>query len=169
MLPIKGYERYLINDRGIILNSHTGRELKHAINKKGYHFIVLSKNGYQKNFMVSRLVYQTFSGYELHSHLEVNHIDGNKDNNHISNLELITHHENVLKAVATGNIKSGFACHRSRPVDQIDVMTGKVIRKHGSVSEAGRFMGKNPSLISLAASGKRKTIYGFKWKFSELK
>lgn len=168
MIPIKDFDRYLIDEYGNIRNSKSGRVMKHALNTKGYHFIMLSLNGRKKTFLVSRLVYQAFIG-ELIACLDVNHIDGNKNNNHVSNLELITRKENIRKAVLTNNIKSGFSSPLSKQVLQIDKHSGIVIMEHGSVSSAARFVGKAPSLISLAACGHRRSAYGFMWSFSKQK
>jgi len=52
-----------------------------------------------KQFLVHRLVLLTFIGP---SPLIVNHIDGDKTNNHLSNLEYVTYQENTNHAIATG-------------------------------------------------------------------
>jgi hypothetical protein len=57
----------------------------------GYKMITLSKNSVKKSFMVHRLVMASFFGK---SNLHVDHIDGNKTNNNISNLRYCSHREN---------------------------------------------------------------------------
>jgi len=65
--------------------------------KNGYKFLQLWRNGKSKNFYIHRLVAKHF--IENPSELdEVNHIDGNKSNNHFSNLEWVTHSENMYHA-----------------------------------------------------------------------
>jgi hypothetical protein len=72
----------------------------------------LSKNGQVR---VHRLVAQCYIG-EIPGGLEVNHIDGNKDNNHASNLEYVTSKENSVHAVDIGLIKTGNQHHNTKPV-----------------------------------------------------
>lgn len=75
--------------------------LKHRINKYGYACVTFrspTKNAY---YTIHRLVAITFI-LNLESKLEVNHIDGNKLNNHINNLEWCTNRENIEHAVKIG-------------------------------------------------------------------
>jgi hypothetical protein len=62
-------------------------------NKTGYWFTRI----YGKTYMVSRLVYIYHNKSFVPSGVEVDHIDGNKDNNNISNLQLLTHEANMFK------------------------------------------------------------------------
>ena len=109
---IEGYEDlYEVSNHGRVKslgNDKTRKEkiLKGGINIHGYHYITLSKNKKLKNYLVHRLVVLHFINNDDNKP-EVNHIDGNKKNNHISNLEWNTRSENMLHAVDTGlrNIK----------------------------------------------------------------
>lgn len=69
----------------------------------GYTYYMVSNYGrgrnHQKQITVHRLVMTTFKG---DSKLDINHVDGNKFNNHISNLEYITHSDNLKHAFKTG-------------------------------------------------------------------
>lgn len=67
------------------------KPLKQSICSAGYKTILLSNNGIKKRYLVHRLVMSCFYGS---SKLTVNHIDGNKLNNHIDNLEYLTQREN---------------------------------------------------------------------------
>ena len=67
-----------------------------------YQTVTLSKLGITKNKAVARLVALTFLENTDPEKKEVNHIDGNKDNNNISNLEWVTPLENKKHARATG-------------------------------------------------------------------
>ncbi|HBW57840.1 MAG TPA: hypothetical protein DEF27_08565 [Oscillatoriales bacterium UBA8482] len=60
---------------------------------------------YGKTFLVHRVVWEAFNG-EIPQGLQINHIDGNKANNSLSNLELVTPAENIRHAVKTG-LKQG--------------------------------------------------------------
>jgi hypothetical protein len=67
-----------------------------ALNYKkcGYIEALLSKDGVRKHYQVHRLVMMTYKPVENMDELDVNHKDENKTNNHISNLEWITHKDN---------------------------------------------------------------------------
>ena len=94
---IKGYEdTYAVSDDGRVFNIRSGRELKPKDNN-GYFEVTLSSNISKKHFRVHRLVYQAFVG-ELDDSLVIDHIDGNRKNNHQSNLRQIHTRENTNRA-----------------------------------------------------------------------
>ena len=80
-IVVRGNTRLLHNDRFIKISKYNN----------GYCFVTLSKNGKNEQILLHRLVMKTFVG---NSKLEVNHKDGNKENNNINNLEYVTHSEN---------------------------------------------------------------------------
>lgn len=67
-------------------------------NGLGYLQIRLSREGKRKAHYVHRIVWETFHG-PIPEGYEINHIDHNKSNNSLGNLELVTHSENIKKAV----------------------------------------------------------------------
>ena len=96
-----------------ILHRHNKRkELKPYIDNYGYKQVILKSCGHKKHYSIHQLVYMMFilnytditnksCGYDFQnkSYIQINHIDGNKTNNHYSNLELITLQENISHAV----------------------------------------------------------------------
>jgi hypothetical protein len=97
---IKGYENYLVFNDGTVLNSNTDRELKPDRTNRGYYRITVCKNNKVKRYSIHRLVAELF----IHNPLSletVNHIDGDKSNNSVSNLEWLTQQDNQAHAVAT--------------------------------------------------------------------
>ena len=150
---------YLISESGVIVNKKTKRVLKQQTNQKGYKFLMLRFNGKTITRQVHRFVYEAFVGEILPSN-EINHIDGNKVNNHYTNLQQISHRDNIIHAVENGLIKSGFANNRSKPVVQLDLY-GRYVAVHGSINLAAKNIGKHQSLISLCANGHRKSAYGY--------
>lgn len=100
MKPIRGYENYSVTEDGRVYNKKG--KLKHSFkNEYGYHIVTLFKNNKQKSMRVARLVAIAYIDNPL-SLPEVNHKDGNKDNNHYSNLEWCTRSHNTKHAWNAG-------------------------------------------------------------------
>ncbi|MES2829648.1 MAG: HNH endonuclease [Bacteroidota bacterium] len=159
---IKGAPNYTISKSGVITNLRTGRILKINKNQKGYCQVQLSFNGQAITKTLHKLVYMNYIG-EVPSGYELNHIDGNKNNNHLENLEIVTKKENMQKAVMNGQIKSGSDCMLSVQVSQIDVISGEEIKRFGSINIASQETGVAGSSISSVINGNRITAGGFKW------
>lgn len=93
---IKDYENYIIYDNGDIYNNTTQKMLKGSIGEHGYKYYRLSKNGKKKMFYAHRLVAEHFLPNPNNLPV-VNHIDGNKLNNSVTNLEWVSYSENTKK------------------------------------------------------------------------
>lgn len=112
MIPILGHENYLICRTGKVFNNKTGKELKLSLNENGYLYANLWKNGKTRSFSVHRLVAQHYIPNPQNKPF-VNHIDANRANPHVDNLEWCTQAENVRHAYHIGNLsqKSHFDGH----------------------------------------------------------
>lgn len=97
MKPIGGFENYLIDERGNVFSTESGRFIT-PYEKRGYLRVRLSKGGKRYDFGVHKLVAMTYLSDSYADGLEVNHKDANKHNNHVSNLEWLTHEQNVQLA-----------------------------------------------------------------------
>ena len=103
---------YQVSNLGNVrsLNYNKAKKIQHlkkvVINKRGYLAVGLSKNGIFKIKTVHRLVAETFIS-NPNNLPQVNHIDGNKMNNSITNLEWCTKNENQNHAVRTGLMQRG--------------------------------------------------------------
>lgn len=80
------------------LNKNILRVYRHQTCRAGYKRVALASNGKRKNHSIHRLVAIAFIPNPLNKP-EVNHIDGIKANNHVSNLEWATRSENILHAM----------------------------------------------------------------------
>lgn len=109
-IDIPGYEgAYQINEFGqikslnrIVVARGTLRHLKevilkNSVKKEGYHFIRLSKDSIDIGYRINRLVAIVFIPNPFNLP-EVDHKDGDKSNNHVSNLEWVSRQENLARA-----------------------------------------------------------------------
>lgn len=106
---IDGYEDYQISNLGRVKSLLFNREriLKAGFNTKGYLSVILYKNKKPKTIRVHVLVAMMFHGHKpdgTHK-VVVDHIDNNKLNNRVDNLQLITNRENVSKGIKCGTSK----------------------------------------------------------------
>jgi hypothetical protein len=91
---------YIVSEYGDIVNLSRDktRILKHSINPKGYHIASLSKGNHRYEIVGVHVMVAEVFLTKSSCNLEVHHKDKNLGNNHYSNLEWITHSENILKA-----------------------------------------------------------------------
>lgn len=94
---IKLFDKYEISEAGIVRNTKSGREVKQFLGKDGYFRIQIAG----KTRTVHRLVALNFVPADVGKDF-VNHKDGNKQNNHVSNLEWCTRSENLKHAYDHG-------------------------------------------------------------------
>ena len=109
MKKIPGYDDYSIDEYGNVWSHKFGRDkkLKQTEGKGGHLHINLSTNGCLKVYPVHRLVYISFVG-DIPIGKEIDHIDRNPKNNHISNLRAVTRSENKWNRSKT----KGYSWHK---------------------------------------------------------
>jgi hypothetical protein len=178
--PVKNYDGlYEVSNFGEIKslgNNKKRREklLKPGKNSDGYLYVVLYKNGVVKKFLVHRLVYSAFVG-EIPEGLQCNHIDENKENNRVDNLNLMTSKENNnwgtrnrrAAAALRGKSKSPEAvAKRSKAVEAVDKVTGRVVFTFPSTAEAER-QGFDHGHVAACCRGELKSHKGFIWRYKE--
>lgn len=137
---IPSFPVYSASNYGRIRNDGTGRIMHVYPGTRGYLALTLRRDNKQTTQMVHRLVAEAFLGGP-HPGLDVNHIDGNKTNNYIENLEWCTREENVRHAVRTGLRKGP----RRRAVRILE--TGDEFE---SLRECAEYIGADVSSISWA-------------------
>lgn len=140
----------------------TSRILKSEKNTRGYLQVQLSKNGKRKWFFIHRLVAEVF--LENPENLpQVNHIDEDKTNNRVENLEWCEHKYNMNYGTRNERIsKTKINGKKSKKVLQF-TLDGEFIREWPSTKEIERQLGFDNSAVCRCCNGKQKSAYGFRW------
>jgi hypothetical protein len=133
--------------------------LKGTINK-GYNRICLTKDGIEKNHFVHRLVIENFVR-EVKDNENIDHIDCNKLNNNINNLEIVLVQENNLRAFNNGLRKKTKAA--IQPIYLIDD-NNNIIKEYKSMNCASKELGINSSHIGRMLKGQQTHVKGYKFK-----
>ena len=167
---IEGYEgKYQISNLGRIriLKIMILQETKH-----GYISINLYKNGKSRRQTVHRLVAKHFIP-NLQNKRCVNHIDSNRKNNRVDNLEWCTDKENMQHSMKYGYSKNlldrlqKIREKRKKKINQYD-LDGNFIKQWNSLTEAAKMLGKKKcGAISNCCKNRNKTAYGYKWQYAE--
>lgn len=159
------YNNYIIDEYGNIYSLFYNKYMKPREDKDGYLRVGLAIKSKTKYFYVHRLVAQTFLS-NPNDLPQVNHKDGNKKNNHYSNLEWCTIQENNLHALRTGlrNMKND-GC--SKIVEQY-TKDMELIKTYPSACEVHRQLNISQSHVSECCRGVLKTYRGYIWKYKEV-
>lgn len=151
--------KYYVDENGHIFNNFGKRMSVHVAGRE-YPYVEFRHkiNGKveRKRYFVHRLVAELFLP-NPNNLPQINHIDGNKENSHISNLEWVSPAENQLHSRYILQNVTGF---EDTPVECVE--TGIVYK---STRDAWRDTGAGYSHISECASGKRKTAGSYHWRY----
>lgn len=154
ILPHKTYGTWHIKER-ILKPGRSGP------GRKKYLIVQLhTGNGIMDSRKIHRLVAENFIPNPLHLP-QVNHKDGNTENNNVSNLEWVTEHENVDHAWQNG-LCTNIIKAKQRPVINLD--TGE---RFDSLADAERSFGGSIGTISHALNGKHERAHGYRWAYAE--
>lgn len=130
--------------------------LKPKLSSQGYLYFTLSQNGVTRNWFAHRLIAAAFLE-NSENKLEVNHKDGCKLNNHVSNLEWVTRSENTQHAARTGLVRSGENHARAKLTNAQAIWCRDVYQfrnpEFGANALAEK-IGVTPSTISCVVHGK---------------
>ena len=158
---------YLISNTGRI--RRIGHDIDHSTrNSKGYLVTDLYSNGTRKTFRVHRLVAEEFIP-NPYNKPEVNHIDGNKNNNNYSNLEWVTKKENCRHAWDNGLAKPSYGMlgknnpnggRKGKPFKIVE--TGEVF---DTLQECEKAINGNNRHINDCLRGRQKTHRGYHFEY----
>ena len=157
------YKNYILYPKeGKIYSTKTNRYIGHQ-NPKGYwDCSIRNNNGEVWRTKVHRVIYRSING-EIPKDIQVNHIDEDKSNNNIFNLNLMTPKENtnygtgIARRVAqqkNGKLSKAVAAYKD----------GKLVMTFPSTREAQR-QGYNSGGVSACCRGKRALFMGYKWQY----
>lgn len=174
---IKNYEGYyqvsnLGNVKSLsrkIGNKYYKSKMLKKSDNRGYLQVQLWKHSNMKWSLIHRLVAEAFIPNPEHK-LQVNHIDGNKSNNEVSNLEWVSRSENqlhsyhVLKTKPSMKGRFGKTHVRAVKVNQFD-KNGNFIKTWDSIIEASKKVGIPACCITNCAKLRRKSAGNFIWEY----
>lgn len=163
---------YEVSPLGNLRNAKTKRLVKTHVNHQGYLYYVgsLGKRGVQKAFRIHKCVAETFIS-NPESLSDVNHIDGDKTNNVVTNLEWCTHTENLRHCVdVLGKLKNN-----TKGVVAKD-KSGEIIYSFDSIKDASQYIatkkGQHVGWVSRSImrvmKGNRKTYDGLIWEYRDI-
>lgn len=160
---VRSVDRFITGIDGV-RQHRKGKMLSVHYNHKGYNRVQLGKQG---SIVVHQIVAKAFIP-NPNNKPQVNHIDGNKENNSVDNLEWVTLQENMEHAKKHGLLNTkGFTDYntsRARAISQLS-LDGSFIRSFDSLQEAARQTGDYASNIRLVCLGKRHKSKGFIYRF----
>lgn len=149
---------YSVSDIGEVRKDTNNYIMKQQV-QQGYCHVTLQINKKAKRFRVHRLVAEAFipnpKNYPF-----VNHLDGNRANNIVSNLEWVTSAGNTQHAVRTGLMQPT----REKAVVQFS-LSGNKIAEYKSLSEAARLTGSLNGKICQCCKLEREQHNGFQWRY----
>lgn len=148
--------RYAVSSFGRIYDQDRDRFLSQSSDRAGYLRVKLWIHGVRETRSVHRFIVASFFEADI-SEFEVNHIDGDKTNNHIWNLELCDRHENMMHAFANGLARPVYAPRRVRIVE-----TGEVFASTGQVD---RYLGVSSGSVSKTIRGIQTTCKGYTFAY----
>lgn len=157
--PIDEFPNYAVSNKGKVMNLKTGRILKHGSTPNGYAIVALCKGDGTKPKMITihKLVATAFIPNPLNLP-QINHIDEDRTNNDVVNLEWVSASKNIRHSIY----------QRSCKINQLS-LDGEFIRQWESSHEIKRELGfDNGSIIKSCKGNKGYShVGGFKWQYAD--
>ena len=96
-VKVNGYDNYSVSNFGNVRNDNTKKELKKCNSGNGYYIVQLFKDKKPKCQRVHQLVFESFTKIKSNTLYVIDHIDNNKINNNLNNLQIVTNRFNSSK------------------------------------------------------------------------
>lgn len=164
-------EQYLVSTDGLVKNKKSQRVLKSTTDKSGYLYYVLCRKNVRKTIKAHRLVALTFIP-NPENKPAIDHIDGNKTNNLVSNLKWVTNKENTNNPITIKRLLN-VCCNRDfKQMGELRnfgrkktavYRNGKLIGVFASQQEASKETGVCVGKVSQCVSGKKKSCKGYEF------
>lgn len=152
---------YEASGQGRIRNTKTGRIIKQGMNKYGYPQVCVSKYGKHYTITVAKCVWTAFNG-KVPEGMQINHINEDKTDNRLENLNLMTPKENNNWGTHNERMKKSL----SRTVQQYS-RDGKLLKTYKSLRTAAEETGYSRGYLSDCCKGKFKICHGSVWKYAQ--
>lgn len=160
---------YAVSNMGIILGCKTNKPLKGITSTGGYKYIIVKETKEnQTNYhhiKIHRLIAEAFlknpENYKC-----VNHIDGNKTNNRVDNLEWCNYSQNIRHAINNKLMNTAKGINPKRKVKQFDI-NGNYIKTWDRIKDIEDEYNISHSAIRFCCLGKMKTCKGYKWEYAD--
>ena len=154
--------RVMVSNKGNVVSCKRGTpyQLKVCYTNNGYQMVSAGSGSSTNKQYVHRMLAETWIDNPNH-YEQVNHIDGNKDNNSVENLEWVSPSENIRHAYRTG-LKTHTGGLKPTPIRCVE--TGEIFE---SQHECARRIGGSQGAIQDCLSGRRRTHRGYHFEYVE--
>lgn len=170
MSKFRQYDKYEVFEDSRIWSYKSNKWLKHITDTNGYQKVQLFDNeGNGKWYKVHRVVYEAVTGEPIPSDMEINHRSEVKTENMISNLELVSHKENINYGSRTERAKKSNINNPKKSKQVGAFKNGELLMSFPSTAEAHR-NGFNSSAVSACCRNcfhrEGNNVYkGYTWKY----
>lgn len=140
---------FIVYDNGDVFDISLNRFKSKIKHYKGYIKYSFTINGKDKKLFAHRIVLETFCPVENMENLQVNHIDGDKTNNNLSNLEWCTQSENQKHAFKNGLLsRSGVKNSQAKLNESQVIEIANMLKNHVSYNTISKIFNISKSTIS---------------------
>ena len=165
MSKFRDYDNYEVFEDGRIWSYSHKKWLKPQTNPNGYQQVGLYDNeGKRKMYRLHRVVWESVTGEQIPLGYEINHISEVRTENMITNLELVSHKQNINYGSRTEKASKSLTNNKKLSKQVGAFKDGKLILTFPSAKEAER-QGFCHSAVSKCCNGKLPHYKGFEWKY----
>ena len=148
---------YYISNYGRLWNRENNRILKKHEGRGGYLYFTITINKKTTKLMAHRAVYESFNNIILDSEEQIDHINADRQDNRLCNLQLVSAQKNCYLRSERLKENNDYLIHQM-------TLNNEVIMTYASMADAARAINVSIGSISSCVNGKCKTIKGFKWE-----